>query len=167
MNEEIKQTSPALFVKMVIDAWQLQNKRADELIDKISDEQLMQETAPGRNTGIYLFGHLAAVNDRLFKLLAIGERLHPELDDIFLSTPDKSGKTMPSVDELKKYWNQVNTALTNHFNTMQPEEWFEKHASISAEDFAKEPHRNRLNVIITRTVHQGYHLGQMNYLLGK
>ena len=61
----------------------------------------------------------------------------------------------------------INAALTNRFNTMQPGEWFEKHNSISAEDFAKEPHRNKLNVIITRSVHQGYHLGQMAYLKSK
>ena len=156
--------TPALFVKMVLDAWQLQNKAVDDLLNEISDEQLMKETAPGRNTGIYLLGHFAAVNDRLFTLLAIGERLHPELDEIFLNSPDKSGGQMPSVDELKKYWNEINTSLTNKFNAMEADEWFEKHTSISAEDFAKEPNRNRLNVLITRAVHQGYHLGQMNYL---
>ena len=71
---------------------------------------------------------------------------------------------MPSIDVLKKYWGEINSALAERFNDMQPSAWFEKHNSISAEDFAREPHRNRLNVIITRTVHQGYHLGQMAYL---
>jgi hypothetical protein len=47
---------------------------------------------------------------------------------------------------------------------MQASAWFAKHNAVSAEDFAKEPHRNKLNVLITRTIHQGYHLGQMNYL---
>jgi hypothetical protein len=165
MNIETEKET--LFIKMVIDAWQKQNERVDELLGKISNEQLQQETAPGRNTGFYLFGHLAAVNDRLFELLGIGERLHPELDEIFLSTPDMSGQQMPSVDELKQYWNEINSKLTDHFNNMQPGEWFQKHTTVSEEDFAKEPHRNRLNVMITRTVHQGYHLGQMNYLKSK
>ena len=158
------ETSTALFVKMVLLQWQTQNTRVDDWLKNVPDEQMLQETAPGRNTGIYLFGHLAAVNDGLFKLLGIGERLHPELDEIFLDSPDKSNKTFPSVNQLKKYWAEINTALTTKFNAMQPEEWFERHTAVSAEDFAKEPHRNRLNVIITRTVHQGYHLGQMNYL---
>ena len=158
------ETSTALLVKMVLLQWQTQNTRVDDWLKNVPDEQMLQETAPGRNTGIYLFGHLAAVNDGLFKLLGIGERLHPELDEIFLDSPDKSDKTFPSVNQLKKYWAEINTALTTKFNAMQPEEWFERHTAVSAEDFAKEPHRNRLNVIITRTVHQGYHLGQMNYL---
>jgi len=160
----IETDKETIFIKMVLDAWQKQNERVDELLAKISNEQLQQETAPGRNTGFYLFGHLAAVNDRLFELLGIGERLHPELDAPFLENPDKSGQQMPSVDEIKRYWNDINTALNEKFNAMQPHEWFQKHNAVSDEDFAKEAHRNRLNVIITRTVHQGYHLGQMNYL---
>ena len=166
MNTETN-ISPELFVKMALTAWQLQNTRVDELIAQLSDESLMKETAPGRNTGIYLFGHSAAVNDGIFTILGVGERLHPELDEIFVDSPDKSGKQMPSIETLKQYWKEINTALTNKFNAMQPGEWFQKHNSISEEDFAKEPHRNKLNVIITRTVHQGYHLGQMAYLKGK
>jgi len=159
--------SPVLFVKMVLTAWRLQNTRVDELLQTLSDQDLMKETAPGRNTGIYLFGHLAGVNDGIFTILGLGERLHPELDEIFVDTPDKSGRQMPSIETLKQYWKEINVALTNKFNAMQPDEWFQKHNSISAEDFAKEPHRNKLNVIITRTVHQGYHLGQMAYLKSK
>jgi hypothetical protein len=166
MNTETN-IAPALFVKMVLTAWQLQNTRADEIVEALSDEQLQQETAPGRNTGIYLFGHLAAVNDGIFTILGLGERLHPELDEIFVDTPDKSGRQMPSIETLKQYWKEINGALTDRFNKLTPEAWFEKHNSISAEDFAKEPHRNKLNVIITRTVHQGYHLGQMAYLKSK
>jgi len=158
--------SPVLFVKMVLTAWRLQNTRVDELLQTLSDQDLMKETAPGRNTGIYLFGHLAAVNDGIFTILGLGERLHPELDEIFLDNPDKSGQQMPSIETLKQYWREINTALTDAFNGMQPSAWFEKHNSISEKNFEKEPHRNKLNVIITRTVHQGYHLGQMAYLKG-
>jgi hypothetical protein len=158
------ETSPALFVKMVLTAWQTQNTRLDDLLSKISEDQLIKETAPGRNTGIYLLGHLAAVNDGLFEILDLGERLHPELDPVFLDNPDKSGQIIPPIDEIKQCWKEINTALTGLFNNMQASAWFAKHNAVSAEDFAKEPHRNKLNVLITRTIHQGYHLGQMNYL---
>jgi len=33
--------------------------------------------------------------------------------------------------------------------------------AVSDEDFSKEPHRNKLNVIINRTNHMSYHLGQL------
>lgn len=167
MEATTTEISPALFVKMALTAWHSENAKVTGLLESISNEQLIQETATGRNTGIYLLGHLAAVNDGLFKLLGVGERLHPELDEIFLRSPDKSGKTFPSADELRKYWAEINAALTTKFNAMQPEEWFDRHTSVSPEDFAKEPHRNRLNVIITRSIHQAYHLGQMNYLKSK
>ena len=154
----------ALFVKMVMLAWQTQNAEVNKLLESLSEQQLSQETAPGRNTGIYLIGHLAAINDNLFKLLDLGERLHPELDEIFLDNPDKSGIETPPLDKLKKYWNEINSKLNEHFNKMQPADWFTRHMSISEEDFAKEPHRNKLNVIINRTAHQSYHVGQLVYL---
>lgn len=159
------ETSTALFVKMVLLQWQTQNTRVNDWLDKVSDEQMLQETAPGRNTGVYLFGHLVAANDDLFRLLGIGEKLHPELNDIFIKSPDKSGKVFPPVATLKQYWKEINDLLTAKFETMQPGEWFERHTVVSAEDFVKEPHRNKLNIIITRAVHQAYHLGQMNYLV--
>jgi hypothetical protein len=167
MNTTIEADMQALFVKMVLTAWYTENARVNELLSTSTDLQLMAETAPGRNTGIYLLGHLAAINDTLFKLLGIGTRLHPELDEIFINNPDKAGLIMPSVDNLKKYWNEINTALADNFNKMQPSEWFMRHTSISEEDFIKEPHRNRLNVIITRTIHQSYHRGQLVYLQNK
>jgi hypothetical protein len=44
------------------------------------------------------------------------------------------------------------------------EEWLTKHNSVSAEDFAKEPHRNKLSVLISRAMHQAYHGGQIALL---
>ena len=166
MRDELNKTtsSEAIFVKMVLLAWQAQNTRVNKLLESLSDEELLKETAPGRNTGIYLLGHLVATNDSLFKLLDLGERLHPELDIIFVESPDKSGMAMHSADELKRYWEEVNTKLTDYFNNMQPAEWFKRHTAVSKEDFIKEPYRNKLNVLITRTTHQSYHLGQLIYL---
>jgi hypothetical protein len=168
MNTQ-QQTNPAvaekqLFIKMVLSAWEIQNKRVDNLVNTLTDEQLMKETAPGKNTGIYIFGHLAAVNDGILPLLGLGEKLRPEMEKIFITTPDKSGLNFPPVSELKKYWKEVNSTLSERFAAMQPDQWFEKHTVVSDEDFAKEPHRNKLNIIITRTVHQGYHVGQLIYL---
>ncbi len=153
-----------LFIKMAVDAWQTQNTRVDKLLDALSEQQLAAETAPNRNSGIYLLGHLAAVNDAMLPLLGFGEKLHPELEAVFLANPDKSGLTKPSLDQLKAYWKEINAKLTQHIKEMTPDAWFTRHNSVSAEDFAKEPHRNKLNILINRTNHQSYHMGQMNYL---
>jgi len=156
-----------LFIKMIISAWDTQNTRLNLLLEKLSDEQLSAETAPGRNTGTYLLGHLIAVNDGLFPLLEWGERKYPELDEVFLKNPDKSGLTTPSLPELRAKWTDVVTALAQQIKNMTPEAWFEKHTAVSQEDFEKELHRNKLNIIINRTNHQSYHLGQLNYLIRK
>ncbi|THU37091.1 DinB family protein [Niastella caeni] len=153
-----------LFIKMAVAAWDTHFVRADKLFAELSDEQLATETAPGRNTGIYLLGHLVAVTDGMLPLLGFGEKLYPHLEKIFLTSPDKSGLEMPTVPELRKYWKEVNAALSAGIAKTTPDEWFRKHTAVSAEDFAREPHRNKLNVLINRTNHQSYHLGQLIYL---
>jgi hypothetical protein len=164
-NESI--TGKEVFIKMAISAWDSYNARVSKLLATLSDEELLAETAPGRNTGIYLIGHLVAVSDGLFPILGFGERLYPELDKVFLQSPDKSGHQMPSVTALKEKWNKVNAKLTDHINKVPAVEWFTRHNNVSEADFAKEPHRNKLNIIINRTSHTSYHLGQLVYLVKK
>ncbi|MEP6728015.1 MAG: DinB family protein [Bacteroidota bacterium] len=154
----------ALVIKMIIAEWQKQNSRVDKLLETLADEQLASETAPKRNSGIYLLGHLAAVNDAMLPLLEFGTKLHPELEAVFLTNPDKSGLDKPSLAVLKGYWKEINAKLSEHINNMKFEDWFTRHTAVSEEDFAKEPHRNKLNILINRTNHQSYHIGQLVYL---
>jgi hypothetical protein len=149
---------------MILSAWQAQNAQVDKLIEKLTDEQWMSDTAPGRNSGIYLLGHLTAVNDGMISILGFGPKLHPELEPVFLFNKDKSGQALPSLTNLKKCWKEINATLNAHIELMSTEDWFAKHTKVSDEDFAKEPHRNKLNIIISRTHHQSYHLGQLTYL---
>jgi len=153
-----------LFIKMALDSWNMYVKRSSDLFNSLTDEQVMKETSPGRNTGTYLFGHLVAVHDRIIEHLFLGERLHPELDEAFLKNPDKSGFDMPSVATLREYWITVHETLANYFKNMQAADWFSRHNSVSEEDFAKEPHRNKLNLLMNRTGHLAYHYGQVIYL---
>jgi hypothetical protein len=150
-----------LCTKMILDNWYSTVANTDKLLNSLTDEQLQADIAPGRNSGTYLLGHLAAVNDRMLPLLGFEEASYPHLTDIFLTSPDKSGKEMPSVAELRKIWADTTTKLDKHFKALQPAEWLQKHTSVSEEDFAKEPHRNKLNVVLGRTTHLSNHLGQM------
>jgi hypothetical protein len=153
-----------IMTKMVLNTWHSTVKDADALIDQLADEQLQKEIAPNRNRGIYLLGHLAAVHDRILPLLNFGEQLYPQLADPFINNPDKAQVQSFQAQDLRKYWKNINSKLSDHFNSLPPDEWFQKHNSVSAENFTKEPHRNKLNVVISRTNHLSYHLGQLALL---
>jgi len=154
-----------IMVKMVLDAWYSKIKEANDIFDKLTDEQLQIEVAPNRNRGIYLLGHLTATHDGMLPLLNFGERFYPQLDEIFIDNPDRSKTLTNSTNELGAYWKNINSILADHFSKLSPDAWFEKHNTISKEDFIKQPHRNKLNVIITRTNHLTYHNGQLIFLI--
>jgi hypothetical protein len=157
-------TQQELFVKMALDAWHIHIQRTDNLFNSLSDEQLSKEIAPGRNRGIYLLGHLTAIHDRMLPLLGLGEPLYPEWYELFVTSPDKASVAIPTMGDLRQSWKKVNTTLAEHFSTLAPADWFQKHNAVSEEDFAKEPHRNKLNLIINRTNHLANHLGQLTFL---
>jgi len=58
-----------LFVRMAIDTWSERLNATSTLVEKLTDDQLMNEVAPGRNRGIYLVGHLTLVHDQMLPLL--------------------------------------------------------------------------------------------------
>src|SRR5436189_4991760 len=67
--------------------WRSNVDRAGNLFGNLPQEQLLQEVAPGKNRLIYLWGHLTAFSDALIPLLGFGDRIHPELDLMFVSKP--------------------------------------------------------------------------------
>ena len=66
----------------------------------------------------------------------------------------------PESIHVKKAWTEVNRNLTAAFERFTPEDWLQKHTSVSDEDFVKDLTRNRLAVVISRTNHASYHSGQ-------
>jgi hypothetical protein len=141
-------------------AWQGNLDRAGKFFSGFTEDQLQQEVAPGKNRLIYLWGHLAAVNDALIPLLGVGERLHPELDAVFISAPDRTSQDTLTGAALKQQWDSINAVLSAALVKLSPAEWLERHTSVSEEDFKREPHRNRFTILLGRTSHIAYHLGQ-------
>lgn len=154
-------TQTDIAVKMVLDRWNGSILNLNKLLNALSDEQLEKEVAPSKNRGIYLLGHLIAVHDDMVRLLDMGEKLFPELFEPFIKEADNVATPMPSVAELRIMWEKQNHFLLEKFESMKTEQWFEKHSAVTEEDFVKEPHRNKLNIIITRTSHLQYHSGQI------
>ncbi len=153
-----------IVVKIATDLWYRQISRASTLFDEYTDEQLAAEIAPGKNSGVYLLGHLTAVHDALFPLLGIGDKLYPELFDVFVKSPDKSDLPKPATADLRKYWKEVTKTLNDKIATLSFNQWMERHTSISEADFENEPQRNRLSVLLSRVAHLTEHIGQLLWI---
>src|ERR1700722_17990559 len=158
-------TSQQLAVQVAINSWRLTLERINKTFSNLADDQVLKEVAPGRNRLIYLWGHLTAIHDAMFPILGLGERLHPELDSIFVSSPDETAAQLPPVGELRKYWNEVSGKLLSQFESLSADEWLQRHYAMSEEDYARDPTRNRLAVLLSRTNHMSYHLGQITLAL--
>src|SRR5450432_3051655 len=154
----------AIIVKGAIQAWQTQVDRSTQFINSLSEDQLLKEIAPGKNRGVYLVGHLCAVHDALPEILGLGNKNHPDWEHIFLKSPDKSIEKIPTVTELKEAWTAIHRRLQDGFEKMTPGDWFSRHMSMSDEDFAKDPARNKFSVLLNRTSHLAYHFGQLRLL---
>ncbi|MDI9877819.1 DinB family protein [Flectobacillus longus] len=153
-----------LAIKIVLDGFKRSLKSASKLLNELPENDLLQEIVPTKNSGHYLLGHLIAVHDNMLPLLGLRDSLYPELMEVFIKKPDKSGLLKPSIAQLKQQWEEVHQLLVTHLESLTDEQWFEKHTAVSDEDFATEPHRNRLNVVLSRSNHLSYHIGQISLL---
>jgi len=151
-----------LFVQMGLASWNLQIARAEKVFNAFADEDFYKHIAPGKNRIIYLYGHLASYHDALKETLGLGKRSKPEYASLFLQIPDDTSTEYSSLEELKNYWASIHSELTSLFLALPAEEWFHRHNAMTDEDFAKDPTRNRLSVLLNRANHVAYHLGQIN-----
>jgi len=158
-------TSHELPVKVAINSWRLVVERADKIFSRLTEDQLLSEVAPGKNRVIYLWGHLIAIHDAMFSILGLGPRLHPDFDAIFVDNSDRAVTEIPSAGQLKQYWDEVNGRLLSQFENLSADEWLLRHRAMSEEDYAKDPTRNRLAVLLSRTNHLSHHLGQVTLAL--
>ena len=159
-ESQVKVKNEELLCLTALNSWKLVIGRFDRNLAALTDEELQKQVAPGKNRLFYLVGHLTAVHDRLFPMLGIGERLHPELDETYITNPDRALPDPLSASDLRKAWAEVNGKLMDAFERFTAADWLEKHAAVSDEDFAKDATRNRLAVVLSRTNHASFHSGQ-------
>lgn len=142
-------------------SWKQVAARLEKALNSFSDADLQREVAPGRNRIYYLIGHLAAANDRMIPMLFLGDRQHAELDEPFLTQPDRTVPDTFTATALKQSLSAINQRLTEAFEAIPPEDWLKRHSAVTEEEFVKEPHRNRLAILLSRTNHMSFHLGQI------
>ena len=153
-------TNEEMYLASALNGWKSFIDRADKIFSGLGDQEALKEIAPGKNRLIYVWGHLTATHDAMIPLLGIGQRLHPEFDVAFISNPDKTQSEIPSVEKVRTAWKEINGRLFDGFASISAADWLKKHGAVSDEDFAKEPLRNRLAILLSRTNHLAYHLGQ-------
>ena len=154
-------TADQMLVDAVLRTWKFNVDRVEQSFSALTEQQLETRVAPGRNRMLYLLGHIAAVHDRMLPLLGVGDRRHPELDAMFLEKADSGSASPVPMSVLKDILADTNRALWAAFTTWTPTEWLSKHAAVSDADFAKEPHRNRMSVLLSRNSHLAFHHGQI------
>jgi hypothetical protein len=150
-----------LLVQTVLNSWKLVNQRISTLIVQFSEKQLQDQIAPDRNRVLYIIGHLTVVSDLMFPLLGVGERRFSNLDTVYLEHPDCMEVDPLAPAELKAAWQDVTTRMTYALEAFTPEDWLQKHTSVSDVEFEKDPVRNRMAVVLSRTNHISYHTGQL------
>ncbi|HEX4322215.1 MAG TPA: DinB family protein [Acidobacteriaceae bacterium] len=149
------------FAATALKSWDAWVGRAGKFFDSLTDEQLLAPIAPGKNRPVYLLGHLTAVHDAMIPQLRLGEAAYPSYREIFITQADGAVAELPPIAELRHSWKDTNARLAALFAELTPTQWLERHSTVTEEDFANEPHRNRLAILFSRTGHASYHLGQL------
>ena len=57
-------TNEELYLAVALNGWKGNLERADKMFSGLSDQEVLNEIAPGKNRLIYLWGHLTATHDR-------------------------------------------------------------------------------------------------------
>jgi hypothetical protein len=95
----------------------------------------------------------------------IGERLHHELDEAYLTNPDQRISDPLSAPDLKKAWSEVNAAITSAVEKFSVGDWLKKHTGGLRRGLLKksdtkpacplpQPHQSRIVSHRTDCTHQ-------------
>jgi len=142
--------------------WDVYNRRMQKAFEAISDENFNKPIVKGGNSPSWLLGHLADTDDALLELFGIRSRVFPELATIYHHERGTNQTGHLSKEDLNAKWKTIIAELDRAFKSMSESEWHGRHMAVSEDDFKKEPHRNKLNVMLSRVTHKASHLGQID-----
>lgn len=144
--------------------WNTYNRMMQKSFDSLTDENYFKQIVPNGNSPSWIMGHLVDTDDRLLDLFGIRQRMFPELSTIYHHERGTNQGNHLSKDQLIEKWKAISTELERAFKSWSEADWLSRHTAVSEEDFKKEPHRNRLNVMLSRVEHKASHLGQVAML---
>jgi uncharacterized damage-inducible protein DinB len=141
--------------------WDTYNRRMQKVIETISDYNFNRPIVLGGNSPSWLLGHLADTDDALLELFGIDKRMYPDLAVIYHHKRESNQSGHLAKAELLSRWQAIVAKLDATFKSMSESDWHARHRVVSEEDFKREPHRNKLNVLLSRVTHKASHLGQI------
>ena len=144
--------------------WNTYNRLMQKSFDGLSDENYFKQIVPNGNSPSWIMGHLVDTDDKLLELFGIRDRMFPELATIYHHERGTNQVNHLSKDELIVKWKSISGELDRAFKSWTEADWHSRHTAVSEEDFKKEPHRNKLNVMLSRVEHKASHLGQVAML---
>lgn len=155
----------SIVTQLAINQWELVSRRATQLLNQLSNEALDRPVAPGKNTGKYIVGHLIAIHDAMPSILGLGESKYPELVDCYVKQADGLVNSPKTVPELRQLWDETHMRIGKLINSLPEDDWLLRHTTMTDDEFNTNPLRNRLSILLTRTNHFSYHIGQLRLLL--
>lgn len=141
--------------------WETYNRRMQKVLDTIKDEDYFKPIVSGGNSPSWIIGHLVETDDALLELFGIRPRMFPELAKIYHHERNANQVGHLTKEELTLKWKAISEELSKSFKSMNETDWLGRHMAVSEADFMKEPHRNKLNVMLGRVSHKASHLGQI------
>jgi hypothetical protein len=155
-----------IIIDQLLGQWDSTIEKITQQFDALATWAIDEEVAPGRNTVLFIIGHLAVFQDRMIEAMELGERFFPELDEFF-ANPQNTQTLYPGFIELREKWITVSQYLAKAFRKLNIDDWLSKHHYVSESDFLREPHRNKLAILISRYAHIYSHMGQLRLVKQK
>ena len=135
-------------------------------IDPLTDEEFKMELSPGKNHGVWIFGHLVTSDDDFSMFMGKGDSMYPQYYEVFgqgskLLPPE----SYPFVSDLKDAWKKVCDKNRKIYSELSDNELQQPHALVK--DFDKDYFKTRERVIMAWHLHQLYHAGQLGMLVAR
>ncbi len=131
-------------------------------LNSLSDDDLKNEIAPGRNTGVWTLGHLIASMDDIGLYLSNEDKEYKDYLEMFgPGSKPASLDNYPSINEMRDKWKKVNEKAKRIIGNVSDEELENDHNNkTDPTDFYK----TKKKVIDCWILHQMYHAGQLGIM---
>lgn len=146
--------------QLIYEQWKIAVGWTTKTINKITDDQFLMEISPGKNTGIWVLGHLIHTEDKLSEYLGKGDIIFPFLMKYFASgTKPISADYYPPIPDLRELWEKVILKNDKIISQVYDKEWEEPHKLINNPDSL--PFETKGGCLYRWALHQMYHNWQL------